>query len=136
MLQTNWKFIEYVIHNKHSMTPKQLKKTPIEPIIKIKPHQPLGIDEGESTKDEEESTTSAQLSEYSTSGTPTEATDESKPIEIPQVHTVINKSTHDEEDSSEDKSVTEFKPAKESRVQNIVKENKLLSTNFAVKIEN
>ena len=39
MLQTNWKFIIYVIHNKHSMTPEQLKKNPIEPIIKVKPHQ-------------------------------------------------------------------------------------------------
>ena len=25
MKQTNWKFIKYVIHRKHSMTPEQLK---------------------------------------------------------------------------------------------------------------
>ena len=52
MLQTNWKFIKYVIHNKHSMTPRQLKKNPIEPIIKVKPHQTFDTDEGESIKDE------------------------------------------------------------------------------------
>ena len=63
MLQTNWKFIKYVIHIKHSMTPKQLKPKPIDSIIKIKPHEELDIDEGESTKDEEESTKSTELSE-------------------------------------------------------------------------
>ena len=34
MKQTNWKFIKYVIHHKHSMTPEQLKKKPFEEIIK------------------------------------------------------------------------------------------------------
>ena len=57
MLQTDWKFIKYVIHNKHSMTPSQLKKKPIEPIVKIE-HEKLDTEEGESNKEEEESTTS------------------------------------------------------------------------------
>ena len=35
MLQTNWKFIKYVIQHKQSMTPEQLKKKPIKQIIKI-----------------------------------------------------------------------------------------------------
>ena len=35
MKQTNWKFMKYVIHHKHSMTPEQLKKKPFEEIIKI-----------------------------------------------------------------------------------------------------
>ena len=61
MLQANWKFIKYVIHNGHSMTPKQLKKNPIRPIIKVKPYQKLDTDEGESVKDEGESTTSTEL---------------------------------------------------------------------------
>ena len=56
MLQNNWKFIIYVIHIKHSMTPKQLKKKPIKQSIKIG-HERLDTDEGESNKDEEESTT-------------------------------------------------------------------------------
>ena len=44
------------------MAPKQLKRKPSEQIIKIKTHGELDIDQGESTKDEEESTTSMQLS--------------------------------------------------------------------------
>ena len=35
MKQTNWKFIKYVIHHKHSMTPEQIKRKPFEQIIKI-----------------------------------------------------------------------------------------------------
>ena len=35
MKQTNWKFIKYVIHHKHSMTPEQLKRKPFEEIIKF-----------------------------------------------------------------------------------------------------
>ena len=45
MLQANWKFINYVIHNEHSMTPKQLKKKPIKQIIKIE-HGKLDTEEG------------------------------------------------------------------------------------------
>ena len=133
MLQTNWKFIKYVIHNKHSTTPKQLKKKAIEQIIKVKPHEKLDTDEGESAKDEEESTTSTELSEEnSMSDAPTEATEESKPIETSQVHTVFSKSTCDEDDSSHNKPVTEFEPPIENGEQNIVQENKLLSTNLTV----
>ena len=33
--QTNWKFLKYVIHHKHSMTPEQLKQKPFEEIFKI-----------------------------------------------------------------------------------------------------
>ena len=74
--------------------------------------------------------------ENSTSDTPTEGMEDAKPIETPQVHTVFNKSTHDEGDSYQDKPVTEFEQTKENGEQNIGKENKLLSTNFAVKIGN
>ena len=112
MLQANWKFIKYVIHKKHSMTPKQLKKNPIKPIIKVHPNQECDIDEGESSIDEEEFTTSTELSEHSTSDAPTEATEDSKPIQTSQVHNVFNKSIHDENDSHHDKSVTEFEPMK------------------------
>ena len=35
MKQTNWKFIKYVIHHKHSMTPELLKQKPFEEISKI-----------------------------------------------------------------------------------------------------
>ena len=91
MLQTNWKFIKYVIHNKHSMSPEQLKKKPIKQIVKFE-HEKLDTEEKESNKDEEESTTSTELSEEnSASDTPTEAIEDSKAIEIPQVHIVFNK---------------------------------------------
>ena len=89
MNQTNWKVIKYVIHNKHSMTPEQLKKKPFKQVIKIKPHEKLDTEEGESTKEEEESTTSTELSEQdSASDTHTEETEESKPTEILQVYTI------------------------------------------------
>ena len=114
--------------NKHSMTPKQLKKNPIEPIIKVKPHQKLDTDEGESAKDEEESTTSTELSgENSTSDTPTEVTEESKSIEASQVNNVFIKSTQDEADSFEDKPVTEFELSMENGEQN---------SNLTIEIEN
>ena len=63
MLQTKWKFIKYVIHSKHSMTCKQLEKKPLESIIKIKPHEEFDTEEGEPNKDEEEFTTSSEMSE-------------------------------------------------------------------------
>ena len=48
------------------MTPKQLNKNPIEPIINVKPYQMLDIDEGEFARDEGQSTTSknCQKSQY------------------------------------------------------------------------
>ena len=76
MQQTNWKFIIYVIHHKHSMTPEQLKKKPFKPIVKIKQREKLDTEEGKSNKDEEESTTSSEISEeHSTSDTPNETTE-------------------------------------------------------------
>ena len=55
---------------------------PIKPINKVHPNQELDIDEGESNKDEEESTTSTEISEdNSTPDTPTETREESKQIE-------------------------------------------------------
>ena len=47
----------------------------------------------------------------------------------------MNKTTHDKDDSYQDKHVTEFEP-KENGQQNIGIVNKFLSTNFAVRIEN
>ena len=131
MLQTNWKFIKYVIHNKHSITPKQLKKKPFKQVIKIQ-HEQLDTGEGESNKEEEESTTSQELSEeHSTSDTSTEDMEDSKPTEILQVHNVCNKTTHDE-----DENVTETETYKENGEQYIGKEDKLLTPNFELKIEN
>ena len=59
MKQTNWKFIKFVIHHKHLLTPEQLKQKPFEEIIKIG-HKQLDTEKGESNsnEDEEEFTTS------------------------------------------------------------------------------
>ena len=104
--QTNWKFIKYIIHHKHSMTPELLEQKPFEEITKIQ-HEKIDTDERESTKDEEEFTISQELSEgNSTSDISTETTEESKPTETSQVLTVFNKTIHHEDDSSEDKSDT------------------------------
>ena len=54
MKQTNWKFIKYVIHHRHPMTPEQLKQKPFEETLKVQ-HEKLDTEEGESN--EEESTT-------------------------------------------------------------------------------
>ena len=104
--QTNKHFMNYVIFTLQEMTLEQLKQNPIT----VHPNQKLDTDEGESTKDEEEFTTSQELpEEFPTSDIHTEITEESKYIEKPQeVHTIFVKSTHDEVDSSRDKPVTEF----------------------------
>ena len=60
---TNWKFIKYVIHHKHSMTPEQLKQKLFKEIIKIQ-HEKLDTEEGESNEEEEESTASSEILEY------------------------------------------------------------------------
>ena len=64
MKQTNWNFIKYVIYHKHSMTPEQLQRKPFMEIIKIR-QEKLDTEEGESNTDEEESTTSTQISKES-----------------------------------------------------------------------
>ena len=66
MKQNNCKFIKYVIHHRHPMTPEQLKQKPFEEIFKNQ-HEKVDTDEGESTKTQEEFTTSEELKEeYST----------------------------------------------------------------------
>ena len=58
-----------------------------------------------------------------------------KAIEIHQVHNIFNNITHDEDVPFQNRHVTEFEP-NENGEQNMGKQNKLLSTNFQVKIEN
>ena len=54
MLQTNRKVMKYLIYNLYYMNHKHVNKNHIRPMIKVIPHQKHHIDEGESTKDEEE----------------------------------------------------------------------------------
>ena len=67
MKQNNCKFIKNVIHNRHPMTPEQLKQKPFEEIFKNQ-HGKVDTEEGESTKVQEGFTTSEELTEdeYST----------------------------------------------------------------------
>ena len=200
--QNNCKFIEYVIHHRHHMTPEQLKQKPFEEIFKNQLEK-VDTEEGESTKVQEEFTTSEELTqdeystfsdmskqdsesdinvdetihqenpqtaelqihntynttmhdendlihdEYDTSeneniteietyehyGEKIHETEESIPTETSQVLTVLNKTIHHEDDSSDYKSVIEIDPPKENEEQEIGKQDKLLTTTFQMEIE-
>ena len=110
MKQTNCKFMKYVIHHRHRMTPEQLKQKPFEEIFKNQ-HEIVDTDEGESTKVEEEYTTSEELTEeYSTfSGMSkhdsesdinvdeTQHQENSYTYEL-QIHNTYNTTMHDKDD--------------------------------------
>ena len=63
-------------------------------------------------------------------------TEESIPVETSQVLTIINKTIHHKDDSSDDKSEIEIEPPKENGEQEIGKQDKLLTTTFQIEIEN
>ena len=142
MKQNNCKFIKYVIHNRHPMTPEQLKQKPFEEIFKNQ-HEQVDTEEGESNEEEEKSTTSSEKSEQdSESCTTTEDEEEPNITEIHQVHNVLNETTHDEQnvsetedDTSEEENVIEMQTYENNGEQN-KPEEKLLTTNFEVKVEN
>ena len=101
MKQNNCKFMKYVIHHRHPMTPEQLKQKPFEEIFKNQ-HEKLDTDEGESNEEDEKSTTSSEESEQdSESGTTTEDEEESNTTQTHQVYNVLNENTHDEQYVSE-----------------------------------
>ena len=62
--------------------------------------------------------------------------EESEPTETSQVLTVFNKTIHHEDDSSDDISEIEIEPPKENGEQEIGKQDKLLTTQFRIEIEN
>ena len=66
MLQTHGKFMKYVFYTLHRMTSEQMKMNPIKPIIKVKTNEELDTEKGESTKVQDEFTTSEEEEEYST----------------------------------------------------------------------
>ena len=66
MLQSHGKFMKYVLFTLHRMTPEQMKMNPIKPIIKVKTNEELDTEKGESTKVQDEFTTSEEEEEYST----------------------------------------------------------------------
>ena len=67
MKQNNCKFMKYIIHHRHPMTPEQLKQKPFVEIFKNQ-HEKVDTEEGESIEEKEEFTTSEELTkdEYST----------------------------------------------------------------------
>ena len=128
MKQNNCKFIKYVIHHRHPMTPEQLKQKPFEESFKNQ-HEKV---EGESTKieEEEEFTTSEELTqnEYSTFSDMSKQDSESDinvdntqhpenphtPETMP-IHNMYNTTMygkddliHDEYDTSENENITEI----------------------------
>ena len=99
MKQNNWKFIKYLIHHTHSMTPEQLKQK----LFDFKnQHKKVDTEEAESNEEEEKSTTSSEMSEQdSKSDITTEDEQETNTTETHQVHNVLNETIHDEENLSE-----------------------------------
>ena len=91
MKQNNCKFIKYVIHHRHPMTPEQLKQKPLEEIFKNQ-NEKVYIDDGESIEEEEEksTTSSDKLEQDSESDVKTEDEEETSITETHQVHNVLN----------------------------------------------
>ena len=111
MKQNNCKFIKYVIHHRHPMTPEQLKQKPFEEIFKNQ-HEKVDTHEGESIEEEEKSTTSSDKSEQdSESDITPEDEEETFSPETFQNNTTIHDNDdliHDEYDTSEDENTTEI----------------------------
>ena len=120
MKQNNCKFMKYVIHHRHPMTPEQLKQKPFEEIFKNQ-HEKVDTDEGESTKVQEEYTTSEELTddEYSTFSYMSNQDSESDinvddtqddlnshTPETLQIHNTYNTTIHDKDNSIHDENDT------------------------------
>ena len=129
MKQNNCKFIKYVIHHRHPMTPEQLKQKPFQEIFKNQ-HENVDTDEGESTKVQEQFTTSEEFTEeYSTSSDMSKQDSESDitidhtqdpenphTLETLYIHNTYNTTMHDKDDliqgeydTSEDDNIAEIK---------------------------
>ena len=144
MKQNNWKFIKYVIHHRHPMTPEQLKQKPFKEIFKNQ-HEKVDTEEGKSNEEEEKYTTSSEMSEQdSKSDATTEDDKEPNTTQTHQVHNVLNETTHDEENvleteddrsTSEEENIIEMQIYENNEEQN-KQEEELLTTNFEVKVEN
>ena len=95
----------------------------------------VDTEKGELNTDENKSTTSSEMPEHdSESDTTADDTEESNPTETLQIHNVCN-TKHDEDDSSQDENVIEIEPHTVNGEQNNAQDNKLLTTNFEVKVE-
>ena len=130
-----WKFIKYVIHHRHPMTPEQLKQKPFEEIFKNQ-HKRVDTEKGESNEEEHKSTTSSDKSEQNSESDITyEDEEETNTTETNQVRNVLNETTHDEEnssetenDTSEDENITEMQIYENNRRKRYKKTNLSLPT--------
>ena len=131
--RTNKDFMKYVNFTLKEMTPEQMKMNPIKPIIKVKTNEELDTEEGESTKVQEEFTTSEELieEEYSTFLDMSKQNSESDIIvddtqhqENPHTPETLQSNTtmhdkddliHDEYDTSEDETITEIETYEDYR---------------------
>ena len=125
MLQTHGKFMKYVFYTLHRMTPEQMKMNPTKPIIKVKTNEELDTEKGESTKVQDEFTTSEEEEEYSTfshvskqdseSDINIDGTQDEQNSQTPETlqnnTTMHNKDDviYDEYDTSENENITEIK---------------------------
>ena len=128
MKHNNFKFIKYVIHHRHPMTPEQLKQKAFEEIFKNQ-HEKVDTDEGESTKIQEEFTTSEDLTEEyitlsdmskqdSESDINVDVTQDQHNSHTPEtlrIHNIYNTTMHDKDnlihdeyDTSADEHITEI----------------------------
>ena len=111
MLQTHGKFMKYVFYTLHRMTPEQMKMNSIKPMIKVKTNEELDLEKGESTKVQDEFTTSEEQEEYSTFSHMTKENSESDinvhdtqdeqnthTPETLQIHNTYNTTMHDNDD--------------------------------------
>ena len=132
------------------MTPEQLKQKPFEEMIKIL-HEKLDTEEGESNKDEKKTITYSDIPEQdSASDTSTVDEEESNTTLTFQVHNGWSNTMHDQDDSihdednssepehesSEEESVHKIHPYTVNGEQSNEQDNKFLTTNFEVKVEN
>ena len=115
----------------NSPTPETLQ---IHNIYNTTMHDKYDLIHDEYETSEDENITEIDIHEDD--GEKNHESEESKPTETSQVLTVFNKGIHHEDDSSDDKSVIEIKPPKENGEQEIGKQDKLLTTNVQIEIEN
>ena len=126
--RTNKQFMKYVFYNLHRMTPEQMKMNPIKPIIKVKTNEELDTEKGESTKVQDEFTTSEEEEECSTfshmskqdseSDINIDGTQDEQKTNTPETlqnHNMYNTTMHDKDnlihdeyDTSENEYITEI----------------------------
>ena len=86
--------------------------------------------------DKSENENTIEIENFEHYGEKIHETEESIPVETSQVLTILNKTIHHGDDSSDDKSVIKVEPSKENGEQEIGKQGKLLTTKSQIGIEN